>query len=65
MVLGDQLIDNTINVGDHIKFTVLAIKGGQVRIGIDAPEEVLINREDVHLRLQQAKAEQEELAANN
>jgi carbon storage regulator len=48
-----------------IKFTVLAIKGQQVRIGIDAPEEVPVNREEVHLRIQQTKAEQEELAAND
>jgi carbon storage regulator len=65
MLILTRRISETINVGDNIKFTVLAIKGHQVRIGIDAPEEVLINREEVHLRLQQAKAEQEKLAANN
>ena len=65
MLVLSRRISETINVGDNIKFTVLAIKGQQVRIGIDAPEEVPVNREEVLLRIQQAKAEQEELTAND
>ena len=35
-----------IAIGDHIQVQVLNIKGGQVRIGIDAPRDVNINREE-------------------
>jgi carbon storage regulator len=35
-----------ITIGDHIQVQVLNIKGGQVRIGIDAPRDVHINREE-------------------
>jgi carbon storage regulator len=35
-----------IAIGDHIQIQVLNIKGGQVRIGIDAPRDVYINREE-------------------
>jgi carbon storage regulator len=35
-----------IAIGDHIQVQVLNIKGGQVRIGIDAPRDVHINREE-------------------
>jgi len=35
-----------IAIGDHIQVQVLNVKGGQVRIGIDAPREVQINREE-------------------
>ncbi len=65
MLVLSRRISETINVGDNIKFTVLAIKGQQVKIGIDAPEEVPVNREEVYLRLQQAKTEQEKLTAND
>lgn len=42
----------TITIGDNIQIRVLGIKGGQVRIGIDAPREVSVNREEVRARVQ-------------
>jgi carbon storage regulator len=65
MLILSRRISETINVGDNIKFTVLAIKGGQVRIGIDAPKEVPVNREEVLLRMQQNKIEQEEFISTD
>ncbi len=41
----------SIAIGDNIQIQVLNVKGGQVRIGIDAPREVKVNREE---RLQAA-----------
>ena len=35
-----------IAIGDHIQIQVLNVKGGQVRIGIDAPRDIHINREN-------------------
>lgn len=43
----------TITVGEKVQVHVLSIKGGQVRIGIDAPTDVAINREEVYLRKKQ------------
>jgi len=40
-----------IAIGDHIQIQVLNVKGGQVRIGIDAPRDVHINREDCDPRV--------------
>ncbi len=37
----------TITIGENIEVKVLSIKGGQVRIGIDAPQSVSISREEV------------------
>lgn len=34
-------------IGDNVKITVLGVKGGQVRIGIDAPKDVHIQRDDM------------------
>ncbi len=42
----------TITIGENIQIRVLAVKGGQVRIGIDAPREVSVNREEVFERVQ-------------
>ena len=41
-----------ITIGENIQIRVLSVKGGQVRIGIDAPREVSVNREEVHARVQ-------------
>jgi carbon storage regulator len=45
----------TIFVGDDIKITVLAINGKQARIGITAPDDVAVNREEVYLKIQKQK----------
>ncbi|OGQ98617.1 MAG: carbon storage regulator [Deltaproteobacteria bacterium RIFOXYD12_FULL_55_16] len=41
----------TIAIGEGIKIRVLEIKGGQVKIGIEAPAEVLVHREEIYLRI--------------
>lgn len=49
LVLGRR-IHETLIIGDNIKVTILGISGNQVRIGIEAPNEVTIDREEIHLR---------------
>jgi len=46
----------TIAIGDNIQIQVLSVKGGQVRIGVDAPREVRVNREEKLERVHSAKA---------
>ncbi len=41
----------TITIGENIQIRILGVKGGQVRIGIDAPREISVNREEVHARI--------------
>jgi len=40
-----------INIGDDIKITVLEIKGRQVRVGIEAPPELMIHREEIYAKI--------------
>ena len=49
LVLGRRE-QETIFIGDDIAITILQISGNQVRVGIDAPDDVLILREEVALR---------------
>ena len=53
-------IGEAIKVGDDTTVTVLAIKGGQVRIGIEAPKSVEVHREEVYERLLAERACEDE-----
>jgi carbon storage regulator len=49
-------VGETLNIGDDVSITVLGIKGNQVRVGIKAPPEVAVHREEVAERLRQGEA---------
>jgi carbon storage regulator len=45
-------VGESVLIGDGIKVSILAVKGNQVRVGIDAPKDVSVHREEVRARLQ-------------
>ena len=51
MLVLSRRADESLYVGDDIKITVLDIRGGQVRIGITAPDDIKVHREEVYLRI--------------
>jgi carbon storage regulator len=57
MLVLTRRVDETLMVGDEVTVTVLGVKGNQVRIGINAPEEVAVHREEIYERI---KAEERE-----
>ncbi len=55
MLILSRRPDESLHIGDHIVITVLGIKGHQVRIGIQAPKDIVIDREEVHQRKQRER----------
>jgi carbon storage regulator CsrA len=55
MLVLTRRVDETLMVGDEVTVTVLGVKGGQVRIGINAPRDVGVHREEIYERIQAEK----------
>ena len=59
MLILTRRAGETVMVGSDITITVLGVKGNQVRIGINAPKDVPVHREEIYERIQSEKSAQE------
>ncbi len=61
MLILTRRVGETLMVGDEVSITVLGVKGNQVRIGVYAPKDVSVHREEIYQRIQHERSMQEHL----
>lgn len=62
MLILTRRTGETLNIGDDVTVTVLGVKGNQVRIGVNAPKDVSVDREEVYLRKKNGEEPRQKLS---
>jgi carbon storage regulator len=57
MLILTRRIGEVLRIGDDVSITILGVKGNQVRIGIDAPKDVAVHREEIYQRIKREQAQ--------
>jgi carbon storage regulator len=60
MLILTRRVGETLMIGDSVSVTVLGVKGNQVRIGINAPKDVAVHREEIFQRIKREQGGGEE-----
>ena len=59
MLILTRRVGESLMIGDEVNVTVLGIRGNQVRIGVNAPKDVAVHREEIYDRIQQERTDDE------
>lgn len=56
MLILTRRVGETLMIGDEVSVTVLGVKGNQVRLGVNAPKDIAVHREEIYQRIQHERA---------
>lgn len=56
MLILTRRVGETVMIGDDVTVTVLGVKGNQVRLGVNAPKDVAVHREEIYERIKREQA---------
>ncbi len=65
MLILTRRVGETLMIGDEVTVTVLGVKGNQVRIGVNAPRNVAVHREEIYERIKREQLIENELPADS
>lgn len=65
MLILTRRVGETVMIGSEVTITVLGVKGNQVRIGINAPKNVAVHREEIFERIKREQEGESEVAAGH
>lgn len=57
MLILTRRVGETVIIGENVTMTVLGVKGNQVRLGINAPRDVAVHREEIYLRIRREQGD--------
>lgn len=60
MLILTRRVGETLMVGDEVTVTVLGVKGNQVRLGVNAPKDVAVHREEIYERIKREQGGESE-----
>ena len=58
MLILTRKVGESVLIGNDISITILSVRGNQVKLGVEAPKEVSVHREEIYQRIKQIKDEQ-------
>lgn len=64
MLILTRRVGETLVIGDEVLVTVLGVRGNQVRIGVNAPKDVAVHREEIYQRIQSEKGASKDTEGN-